>query len=136
MDKEEEEDEEEEDDEESPQAPPVVEEVSEELESEEGAVGGIVARVRQSQEYYDPGARQKHTQPAARETRKDAQLKWARDDEMLLNDIMIAGSLKHRKTETEQGWPLRLWNEAKQQTEDAREAWVAQVAQVTAPTGA
>ena len=44
-----------------------------------------------------------HTRPAARETRKEAQLKRARDDEMSLNEIMNAGS-KLRKTETEQGW--------------------------------
>ena len=52
---------------------------------------------------------------------------------MLLKVIIIAGR-KRRKIETEEGWRHRLWNEAKQQAKDAGEAWVAQLAQVTAPT--
>ena len=51
---------------------------------------------------------------------------------MLMHEIMTAGS-KRRKTETEQGWLQRLWEEAKEQTEEARTRRVGQEAQVVAP---
>ena len=54
---------------------------------------------------------------------------------MLLKVMMIAGN-KRRRTTTEQGCLHWLWNEAKHETEDVGQREVAQVAQVTAPTGA
>ena len=48
---------------------------------------------------------------------------------------MTAGS-KRRGRATEQEWLQRSWDEAKRQTEEAWEMWVAQVAHVTAPPGA
>ena len=64
---------------------------------------GIVARVQQSREYYDSGARQRQTQLAARATKKEAQLKRATHDNMSLKEIRTTRS-KRKKTKTEQGW--------------------------------
>ena len=67
-----------------------------------------------------------------RGTRKEARWKHARDNEMLMQEIMTGGS-KRRKTGTEQGSPQRLWEEEKEQREEAGDKCVHQPAPVVAP---